>query len=164
MARPTFLLPLDSEQTQMEVEAVVNCHGPFQGSIVVFPPEWTELWSRWERSTSISGAPSNEDTIQLWSFGVLQIARAILLNYFAKTTFGEQFWTMMETAEDSHSLKALAAWIVDTHFAEDDVEESLSPTRRRNTNSYEFKSVDTTVAEPSAWSFLNPLDEGRTSE
>ena len=46
-----------------------------------------------------------------------------MLNYFAKTTLGEQFWTVLETAEDSHSLKALGAWIVDTHFADDDAEE-----------------------------------------
>ena len=128
MSKPSFLLPLDSEQAQMEVEAVVNCHGPFQGTIVIFSPELSDLWTRWERSASITGAPSNEDTIQLWSFGFLQIARAILLNYFTKTTLGEQFWTVLETAEDSHSLKALGAWIVDTHFAEDDVEESASPT------------------------------------
>ena len=126
---------------------------------MIFSPEFTDLWNRWERSSSISGAPNNEDTIQLWSFGFLQIARAILLNYFAKTTLGEQFWTAMETAEDSHSLKGLAAWIVETHLAEDDVEEASSPSRRRNTNSYEFKSTETPLAEPSVWSFLDPLDE-----
>ena len=84
-----------------------------------------------------------------------------MFKYFAKTTFGDKFWTVLETAEDSHSPKALGAWIVETRFADDDAEEAASPTRRRNTNSFEFKSVEVTAVEPSVWSFLDPSDDSQ---
>ena len=89
MVKPSFLLPMETTDTQVEIEAEVNYLGPFQGTIVVFSPELSDLWLRRERSLIKSGAPSNEDTIQLWSFGFQQMGRAMLLNYFAKIPLGE---------------------------------------------------------------------------
>ena len=109
MARPCFLLPLVSGEVQYEVEAVVNYGEAFSGTIVIFSPEMSQLWNAWERDAASAGAPSNAETIQLWSFGFLQIARAILLNYFSKVTLGEQFWIAVETTEDVRTLKALGA-------------------------------------------------------
>ena len=71
MARPCFLLPLDSDEVQYEVEAVVNYGEAFLGTIVIFSPEMSPLWDPWERAAAIAGAPSNAETIQLWSSGLL---------------------------------------------------------------------------------------------